>query len=408
MKLKFTLLAAPIIALAFVAAAFARTDQGTGVASATATSPLCKTAGIGFAGPLTGGAAFLGADQRNWVRLFISNWNAGKAIPGVPKTMKRVKIQEALDGDSQLNPQVSATVAAQMTSKKSILGMVGFAGSNENLGGGPVLDRAGMAYISGSATADALTSGLKGFSRVVPNNTTQARVGATFLFTKLGLKKGDKAMVVDDAEAYGIGIANAAQAIFKNKGLSVDRESQVATNKDFTSLAQKAVAEGAKVVYAPSQVASDSQLFADQLKGANYHGIYFATDGSYDNTSFKFTGAYVSFFATDIYQVKIAKPFTAAFSKKYGKTTPFGAPSFVAAEVLAEAISTSCSDGKVSRAEVRLNVRKIKLSNTILGHPVAFTAKGEVKTGLPANGVTVFKIGATGSDGNAVYKLVYG
>jgi branched-chain amino acid transport system substrate-binding protein len=389
-------------------AAVAATTATRSTAAPVAVSPLCRTAGIGFAGPLTGGAAFLGSDQRNWVRLFLSYWNSGKKIPGVPAKMKRVKLKEALDGDSALDPQKSATVAAQMASNKTILGMVGFAGSNENLGGGPVLDRAKMAYVSGSATADNLTTALKGFSRVVPNNTTQAKVGATYLFTKLGLKKGDKAMVVDDAEAYGIGIANAAQGIFKAKGVSVDRESQDQKNTDFSSLAQKAVAEGVKVVYAPNQVASESQLFADQLKGSGYKGIFMATDGSYDNTSFKFQGAYVSFFSTDIYQIKIAKPYTTVFSKKYGKTTPFGAPSFTAAQVLAMAISRSCADGKTSRAEVRKLVRKTKLTSSILGHPVAFTAKGEVKTGLPSNGVTVFRIGAKGADGNAIYKLVYG
>ena len=63
-----------------------------------------------------------------------------------------MKLNLALLGDSQLNPQVSATVARQMVANKKILGMVGFAGSNENLGGGPVLDGAKLPYVTGSAT----------------------------------------------------------------------------------------------------------------------------------------------------------------------------------------------------------------------------------------------------------------
>src|SRR5574337_69877 len=141
-------------ALVVAAAAVA----GPSATQQAAASPSCKLASIGFAGPVTGPAAFLGLDQQHWVQTFISFWNAGKPIPGVPAKTKRVKIKLALIGDSQLNPQVSATVAAQMASNKAILGMVGFAGSNENLGGGPVLDRAKMAYISGSATADNLTT----------------------------------------------------------------------------------------------------------------------------------------------------------------------------------------------------------------------------------------------------------
>src|SRR5262249_50138356 len=209
------------------------------------------------------------------------------------------------------------------------------------------------------------------------------------MFSIRGLSTGQRVMVVDDAEAYGIGIADNAQSRFEARGVRVDRESQTQAKGDYSSLAQKAVAENAKVVYAPTQIPSDSQLFAEQLRSAGYRNVFFGTDGSFDSTSFKFPGAYVSFFATDIYQVKIAKKFTVAFSKRYGKTTPFGAPSFVAAQFIAEAISKSCADGKTSRSEVRKAIPKIRLSTSILGHPVSFDRNGDVKTGLPANGVTI-------------------
>jgi ABC-type branched-subunit amino acid transport system substrate-binding protein len=389
-----------VISLAIVASAIARPGSHRAGSTVTASS-LCKTAGIAYGGPLSGGAAFLGDDQRNWMRLFISYWNGGKRIPGVPATMKRVKIVDAFDGDGQLDGQKAATVAAQMVGNSKVLGVVGFAGTNENLGGTPVLIRGGLAAISGSATGDNLTDGksLKPgyFFRVVPNNSAQASLGVKYMFAKLGLKKSDKVMVVDDAEAYGIGISDAAQARLKVGGVTVDRESQDQKNTDYSALAQKAVAEGVKVVYAPNQIASDSQLFAQQLKAAGYHGVFFATDGSFDNTSFTFPGAYVSFFATDIYQLKAVHAIVHDFAGKYGKTTPFGAPSWVAAQAIAMAISQSCTDGKTSRAEVRADIAKVQMSTSLLGHPISFTKRGDVATG----GVTVFQIGAGG-----VYKLV--
>lgn len=389
--------AAVLASLTVIAAAFARP---TSHRAATA-SGLCQTAGIAYAGPLTGGAAFLGADQHNWMKLFISYWNSGKRIPGVPASMKRVKLVDALDGDSGLDPQKAATVAAQIVGNSKVLGLVGFAGSNENLGGMPVLIRGGVPAVSGSATLDSLTDGktLKPgyFFRVVPNNSAQASLGVAFMLKNLGLKSGDKVMVVDDAEAYGIGIANAAQFRMKGAGVSVDRESQDQKNTDYSALAQKAVAEGVKIVYAPTQLASDSQLFAQQLKASGYKGQFFATDGSFDNTSFTFPGAYVSFFATDIYQLKAVHSIVHDFAAKYGKTTPFGAPSWVAAQAIAMAISQSCADGKTSRAEVRLNLAKVKMATSLLGHPIAFTRNGDVATG----GVTVFQI-----QPGKVYKLV--
>jgi branched-chain amino acid transport system substrate-binding protein len=412
-KAGITLIVAVVLAAVAVAAAAARTDNrgrptGTAAPQAAAASGLCKTAGLAFAGPLTGPAAFLGNDQVHWANLFLTNWNAGKAIPGVPAGLKRVKIKLMLQGDSQLNAQVAATVAAQIASNKSILGLVGFAGSNENLGGGPVLDRAKVPYVSGSATSDVLTKQLKDFFRVVPNNSKQAATGVSYIVKTLGLKKGSQVMVMDDAEAYGQGISDAAQSLFEAKGIKVDRESvpesTSAATANFTSIAAKAVAEKAKLVYAPTQVATDSQLLTQQLKTAGYTGGFMATDGSLSPTEFKFPGAYVSFFGPDLSKVPAAKPYLAAYTKKYGKaaaTDPFGAPSFIAAQFLAIAISKSCAHGTTSRAAVLRALKTVTLPASILGHSLAFDNTGDVRKG-PARGVTVFKI-----QSNGTYKLVY-
>jgi branched-chain amino acid transport system substrate-binding protein len=412
--------AAIAAALAVIVAA---TLGGPAAAKAdkTAKTALCKKAGLGFAGPLSGGAAFLGKDQSNWVKLFIKNWNKGKAIPGVPKKLHRVKLTLALEGDSALDPQKAATVARQMVANKKILGMVGFAGSNETLGGGPVLDAKHLPYVSGSATLDTLATGAKGqkkltyFFRVVPQNAQQARVGAPYIIKTLGLKSGDKVMVVDDSEAYGIGLANDAQKIFKNKGLSVDRESVKETDQnpggaagfaaDIAPVALKAVAQGVKLVYAPTQDASDSQTFAEDLKTDGYKGGFMATDGSVSPSQFKFPGAYLSFFGPSI--VKVNKTYRKAYTKAYGKTSaddPFGAPSFVAAQMLGTAISKACAathNKKVSRTAVAKKLKKVKAKTTILGYSMAFNNKADAHHG-PASGVTVFRI-----QSNGTYKEVY-
>ena len=404
-----------------IAAVVAATLGGTASAAA-AKNPLCKKAGIGFAGPLTGGAAFLGTDQNNWVKLFIKDWNAGKAIPGVPKSLHRVKLTESVTGDSQLNPQVAATVARQMVASKNTLGMVGFAGSNENLGGGPVLDAAHLAYVSGSATKDALATGasgqkpLKDFFRVVPINSQQAKAGVTYIVPKLKLNKGSKIMIVDDGEAYGIDIANAAQKAFKAAGITkIDRESVKETDAnpggaagfaaDIAPVALKAVATNVKLVYAPSQDAPDSQSFVQDLHSDGYKGGFMATDGSVSQTQYKYPGAYVSFFGPGI--SKINKTIRTQYKKTYGAqsaTDPFGAPSWVAAQMLGVAISKQCAathGTKISRALVAKTLKKVKLSTTILGYSMAFNNPVDAFHG-PKSGVTVFQIQANGA-----YKEVY-
>jgi branched-chain amino acid transport system substrate-binding protein len=404
-----------------VAAVVAATLGGTASAAA-AKNPLCKKAGIGFAGPLTGGAAFLGTDQNNWVKLFIKDWNAGKKIPGVAKSLHRVKLTETVVGDSQLNPQVAATVARQMVASKNTLGMVGFAGSNENLGGGPVLDAARLPYVSGSATKDTLATGaagqkpLKDFFRVVPINTQQARAGVAYIVPKLKLNKGSKIMIVDDGEAYGIDIANAATKAFKAAGITkIDRESVKETDAnpggaagfaaDIAPVALKAVATNVKLVYAPSQDAPDSQTFVQDLHSDGYKGGFMATDGSVSPTQYKYPGAYVSFFGPGI--EKINKTIRTQYLHTYGKqsaTDPFGAPSWVAAQMLGVAISKQCAathGTKISRALLTKRLKKVKLPTTILGYSMAFNNPVDAFHG-PKSGVTVFQIQANGA-----YKEVY-
>ncbi len=396
------------------------TTLGSTAAASAQNSPLCKKAGLGFAGPLTGGAAFLGKDQSSWVKLFISSWNKGKAIPGVPAKLHRVKLTLALEGDSQLNPDVAANVARQMVANKSILGMVGFAGSNENLGGGPVLDRAHLGYVSGSATLDTLATGTKStkpltdFFRVVPQNAQQARSGVPYIDKTLKLKKNDKVLIVDDGEAYGIGLSNDAQKLFTKAGLKVTRDSvneSTTPNASFGAQiaveATKAQTGGYKLVYAPTQVAGDSQTFDQDLHTASYTGGFMATDGSVDPTNFNVPGAYLSFFGPSI--TKITKSYRTAFKAKYGASAandPFGAPSFVAAQMLGVAISEACSAGlptKLSkaRAAVVAKLKHVKQSTTILGYSMAFNNPADAYHG-PVSGVTVFKIQANGS-----YKQVY-
>jgi ABC-type branched-subunit amino acid transport system substrate-binding protein len=386
-----------VVALGLAASAVAGSSSSE---RATVVTPDCRTAGVGLASILSGPAAALGQDQLRWSRVFLQFWNANKAVPGIPKAFKRTKLRIRAVGDSALDPQKAATVAGQMLSNKKVLAMSGFAGSNENLGGGPVLDRGGMAYVSSSATSDNLATGLKNFFRVVPNNVAQARLSVGTLLKNNVIKAGDQAMVVDDAEAYAANQADDIQKLLVAANIKVDRESQPASTSsataNFSALANKAVAINADIVFAPTQVASDSQLFAQQLKGAGFRGDFAAADGSFNPNDFKFPGAYLTYYGADVNKVAVAKPYLDAFTKQYGQTLGFGPPGFTVMEVLAVAISNSCKDGKTSRAEVRRLLPKVKLTNSVLGIPIAFDNDGDLFRG-PKSGVTLFQIQSDGS-----------
>ena len=398
---KGIILALAVTAIASAAAAsvaVANSDQ----ASRAAAGPSCKRATIALTGPYTGAAAPAGIDQRNWGRLFVSYWNTGKAIPGVPKGFHRTKLK-AIEADTALNPQLAATVAVQLRSNPALLAVNGFSGSQENVAGGPILRRGGVPFVSGSATRASLTdpttpdgSVLKSgfFRRVVPTDKAQGATDAQFVLKKLGVKSGDNVMTVDQAEAYSVPLITLISSILSKAGVNVDHESQPAAQTDFTSLANKAVAQKAKAVVLGSQVAANAQLFLQQLKSKGFSGHFLGTDGTFDSSSFKVPGAYISSFSLDIHDVAIAKPITAAFEKKYGQTISFGAPSWVAVQMIAMGISNACADGHVSRPEVRRDIGKVKIKTSLLGKPIAFDKFGDVVGGV---GFTIFQIGGDGS-----------
>ena len=392
----------PLATVALVAAvatsvALARTDT----TAAPAKFVSCNAATIALTGPYTGPAGSAGIDQRNWGRLTVNYWNAGKPWPGVPKGFKRTKVK-VVEADTQLSPQVAATVAVQLRSNQNILAVNGFSGSQENVSGGPILRRGGLSFVSGSATRASLTdpttpdggvlkSGF--FRRVVPNDNAQARTDVTFLMKKQGIKSGDQVMTLDQAEAYSVPLITLASQLLRTAGVKVDRESQPDTQTDFTSLARKAVAEGAKAVLFAGQVASNAQLFYQQLKAAGYRGVFMGTDGTFDSSKFTVPGAFISSFSLDIHDVKKAAPIVAAFEKRYGQTISFGAPSSVAVEMMLMGISNACRDGKTNRDEVRAAIGKVSITDSLIGRPIAFQKNGDVKGGID---FTIFEIGSDG------------
>jgi branched-chain amino acid transport system substrate-binding protein len=398
-----------VAVLALTAAALAALLGGRATPAATAAAkagPSCQTATIAVTGPYTGPAASAGLDQRNWARLFIDYWNKGKAIPGTPKSLKRTKLK-GVEFDTQLNPQVSATVATRIRSDSSIVAVNGFSGSQENVAGGPILRRGGLVFVSGSATRASLTDptsadgqGLKTgyFYRVVPNDDFQSDVDATFVLQKMGVKKGDHVLTIDQAEAYSVPLITAITKKLEAAGVIVDHQSQEATQTDFTSVATRAVAEKVKAVVLGSQVASNAQLLFSQLHAAGYTGGFLGTDGVFDSNKFTVPGAYISSFSLDAHKIPADKAFVADFTKRFGDTNSFGLPTWVAVQMIATAVSQACADGKITRNEVRRLVPSVSLTTSLLGKPIAFQKNGDQKGGVS---FTIFQI-----QGDRSYKVV--
>jgi branched-chain amino acid transport system substrate-binding protein len=354
-------------------------------ASGTTAAKTCA-ASIGLEAPLTGPVAVLGQEQLHFAQLAMSMDN----------TANKTNIT-LVQGDTQLNPAQATTVTQQFTSNSKIVGVVGPAGSQEAEAVGPLFGRAGIAFISGSATNAALTTGkYPTFFRVVSKDSVQGPQDANYIVSNLHPKA---VMIVDDQESYSTGLVAAMTPVFTSAGIKVDHESVSQKTTDFASLVTK-VTPTTTVVVLPWQVAANAQQFGRNLAQQHKKAVIFGTDGLFSPGTFTINGSYVSSFGPDITAIAADAPIAAAAKAKYGAFGTFGPPVFAATHVIDEAIASVCKSGQTpSTSNVLAAIKKTNEPASILGQPISFDPNGDVVNGK----FFLFKINSTGK-----YQLIPG
>jgi len=284
-----------------------------------------------------------------------------------------------VQGDTQLNPAMAVTVTQQFTSNASIVAVAGPAGSQEVEAVGGLMDRAGMAFISGSATAVALTTGkYPTFFRVVSKDSVQGPQDANYIVNTL---KPKALMIVDDQEAYSTGLVSAMLPVFQAAGIKVDHESVSQKVTDFSSLVAK-VTPTESVVVLPWQVAANAQQFGRDLAQEHKTAVIFGTDGLFSPGTFTISGSYVSSFGPDITAIPADAAIAQAAQAKYGSFGTFGPPVFAATHVIDEAIASVCKAGQTpSRANVLAAIKTTNEPASILGQPISFDSNGDLVNG---------------------------
>ena len=374
MKVRISL--AAIAATALVAAGCGSSSSTTTTTSATTTTPAAAggtttaassncTASIGIEAPLTGQVAVLGQEQLAFAKLAIQDDNKAN---GTNITL--------VQGDTQLMPAQATTVTQQFISNSKIVGVVGPAGSQEVQAVGPLFGRAGMAFISGSATNPTLTLSGKNptFFRVVSRDDVQGPEDANFIIKHLHPKA---IMIVDDQEVYSTGLVSQMVPVFQKAGIKVDHESVSQKVTDFSSLVAKVTPE-TTVVVLPWQVAANGQQFGKNLAEQKKTATIVGTDGLYSPSSFTTAGSYVSSFGPDINSIPADASIAAAAKAAYPKYGTFGPPVYAATHVLDEAIAAACKSGTPTRDGVLSAVKQTSEATSILGQPIHFDVHGDL------------------------------
>ncbi|MFL5946699.1 MAG: branched-chain amino acid ABC transporter substrate-binding protein [Gaiellaceae bacterium] len=363
-----------LAALAIVAAASAKTDRAaapSAAASADSRMISCgKTVTIGMLGPITGPAASLGKLQVDWAKFYVAAHNR------IKKNKHKLRIQY---GDTVLGGPggTAEAVKAVQSFGSNVLATVGPAGSNEVRATTAPLKNAGLAFVSGSATNTELTTDgtRKGyFFRTVPPDAAQGTSVANFINKKLKFKR---VYIIDDQEAYSTGLADTVQQKLRAAGITVQRDGVSQQQSDFSSLIAK-IPRDYQLVYIPWQLPPKGKAFGDQMRAAGKGSIQLmGSDGLFDDAFAGLGNVYASSFPTSG-----SHPIVKAFKKAHGGDPEFfGAPSYVAAQVVGTAVDRACKDNKATRAEVRAQIRKTNLKKTVLGLNVSYNANGDIKGG---------------------------
>src|SRR5499427_4540070 len=384
MKASVIVAATALGALA-VAGCGSSSSSGGGGSNASGATKSC-VASVGMEGPLTGPVAVLGQEQLHFAQLALASDNLAN----------KTKIS-IVQGDTQLNPAQATTVTQQFTSNSKIVAVVGPAGSQEVEAIGPLMARAGLAFISGSATNKTLTTGkYPTFLRTVSNDSVQGPQDAHYIISNLHPKA---VMIVDDQEVYSTGLVSSMIPIFQAAGIKVDHESVSQKVTDFSSLVAK-VTPATTVVVLPWQIAANAQQFGRNLAQQHKKALIFGTDGLFSPGTFTINGSYVSSFGPDITAIPADAAIVAAAKAKYGSFGTFGPPVFAATHVVDDAIASVCKSGQTpSRANVLAAIKNTNEATTILGQPIKFTSSGDVVNGK----FFLFKIDSTGK-----YNLIPG
>ena len=243
-----------------------------------AEAPAGVTVTIAHAGPLTGSIAHLGKDDENGVALAVEHANAKKlTIGGKPVTFKMVS------EDDQADPKTGAVVAQKLVDAK-VAAVVGHLNSGVTIPASEIYNKAGIPMISGSATNPQVTEqGFKTAFRVVGRDDQQGPAIASYLAS---VNKPKVVAVIDDATAYGEGLANEVEKTLKGVNIRVlAREKGTDKTTDFKAILTKIRASRPDAVFYGGMDATGGPLIK-QARELGIKAVFTFGDGKDTVTDF--------------------------------------------------------------------------------------------------------------------------
>ena len=325
---------------------------------------------IGHVGPLTGGIAHLGKDNENGARMAVEEANAAKIkIDG--KDAKFVFIAE----DDQADPKVGTTVAQKLVDAK-VAGVVGHLNSGTSIPASPIYGQAGIPVISGSATNPKLTEGgQKTQFRVVGRDDQQGPAIASYLAVTA---KPKTVAIIDDATAYGEGLANEVEKTLTQAKIKVlPREKGTDKTTDWKAILTKLKGKKPDAIFYGGMDATGGPLLK-QGRELGIKAVFSFGDGACTDEMTKLAGDAAEGLLCSQAGIPVAaadKKFLDNYKKKFNTDPILYAPfTYDAANLLIEAIKKANSPDP---AKYLAELAKIEYTGAT--GKIAFDEKGDRK-----------------------------
>ena len=370
-----TKLAVSLLAMALVVGGCSKETPQQGAKKAQGAAPQAGAGAleikIGHVAPLTGGNAHLGKDNENGARLAIEEANAANIkIDG--KNAKFALVAE----DDQEDPKVGATVAQKLVDSQ-VAGVVGHLNSGTSIPASPIYNQAGIPVISGSATNPKLTEqGFKNQFRVVGRDDQQGPAIATYLANE---RKPKLVAVVDDASAYGEGIANEVEKTLRAANVKVlPREKGTNKTNDWKAVLTKLRGRNPDAVFYGGMTSTAAPLLK-QGRELGMKAVFSFGDGACEGEMVKLAGNAATegmlCSQAGIPVEAASKKFLEAYKKRFNQDPIIYAPfTYDAANLLIDAMKKADSpDPKKYLPELQ------KIAFNGATGPIAFDEKGDRK-----------------------------
>ena len=247
MKRFFTMLLALAMVLSLAACGGSPSSGGSDGAQQSGGGSGDKVVRIGVFEPATGDSGAGGKQE------MLGMQYANKETPSVVIGGETYNV-ELVYADNGSSSDKAPTAAAELVGKDVSL-VLGTYGSGCAIAGGPVFGEAGLAAIGVTCTNPNVTAGNDYYYRICFLDPFQAQVLASFAEEKFSAKKAY--LLGELGNDYDQGLITYFEQTFSGE---VVKDSFPTNTSDFSTYLNKAVAEGADVIFCPVSIAYATQI----------------------------------------------------------------------------------------------------------------------------------------------------